>query len=199
MAGGPSSLLTSSFPPFGRSGRVTHADVSMMHVSMMFVFKVNVSVMLISMMHVSMMFVFMVNVSVMLISMMHMSAIHVSMMQVPMMHVCMIFVHMVHICIMHECTMHECMMHVCMMNVSSIHVSMMPVRMMHLSMTQDPEAHVYDAQMCDACIYGSNFSRWIFFQIVVTFFQLQRLFKGKFCIASPASSSLFWSNMSGAV
>ena len=25
--------LTSSFAPFGRSGRVTHADVSMMHVS----------------------------------------------------------------------------------------------------------------------------------------------------------------------
>ena len=34
---GPSASLTSSFAPFGRSGRVTHADVSMMQVSMMHV------------------------------------------------------------------------------------------------------------------------------------------------------------------
>ena len=34
----PRASLTSSFPPFGRSGRVTHADVSMMHVSMMHVY-----------------------------------------------------------------------------------------------------------------------------------------------------------------
>ena len=44
--------LTSSFAPFGRSGRVTHADVSMMHVSMM-----HVSMMHVSMIHVSMMYV----------------------------------------------------------------------------------------------------------------------------------------------
>ena len=57
-SGGPSgrlwalwACLTSSFAPFGRSCRVTHADVSMMHVSVM-----HVSVILIvaSMMHVSM-------------------------------------------------------------------------------------------------------------------------------------------------
>ena len=42
LGGGPSGLLTSSFAPFGRSGRVTHAKLtntsfstSMMHESMM--------------------------------------------------------------------------------------------------------------------------------------------------------------------
>ena len=63
--------LTSSFAPFGRSGRVTHADVSMMHVSMM---------------HVSMMHVSMIHVSMMYVPMIHVSMVHVSMMHVYMMH-----------------------------------------------------------------------------------------------------------------
>ena len=69
--------LTSSFAPFGRSGRVTHADVSMMHVSMMHV----------SMMHVSMIHVSMMYVSMMHVSMIHVSMMHVSMTYVPMTHV----------------------------------------------------------------------------------------------------------------
>ena len=68
LAGGPSGLLTSSFAPFGRSGRVTHADVSMMHVSMK-----HVSMMHVSMKHVSMMHLSMMHVSLMNVSMMHVS------------------------------------------------------------------------------------------------------------------------------
>ena len=43
----PRASLTSSFPPFGRSGRVTHADVSMMHV-----YIIHVSMMYVPMIHV---------------------------------------------------------------------------------------------------------------------------------------------------
>ena len=46
------ALGASLTPSFGRSGRVTHADVTMMHVSMM-----HVSMMHLSMIHVSMMYV----------------------------------------------------------------------------------------------------------------------------------------------
>ena len=66
------ACLTSSFAPFGRSGRVTHADVSMLHVSMMHISVMHLSLILIvvSMMHVSMMYVSMMHVSVMHVSMM---------------------------------------------------------------------------------------------------------------------------------
>ena len=71
LACGPSGLLDFVL----RSGRVTHADVPMMHVSMMHVSMVHVSVMHVSVMHVSVM-----HISVILIvaSMMHVSMVHVS-------------------------------------------------------------------------------------------------------------------------
>ena len=66
LIGRPSVLLTSSFAPYGRSGRVTHAKLTntsfststpMMHKSMIQEFMIHVSMMHVSMMHVSMMHV----------------------------------------------------------------------------------------------------------------------------------------------
>ena len=70
QSGALRASLTSSFAPFGRSGRVTHADVSMMLVSMMHV----------SMIHVSMMYVPMIHVSMVHVSVMHIYMMHVSIM-----------------------------------------------------------------------------------------------------------------------
>ena len=72
---GPLGLLDFVFRAFGRSGRVTHAYVSMMHVSMM-----HVSMMHVSMIHVSMMYVPMIHVSMVHVSMMHVYMMHVSIM-----------------------------------------------------------------------------------------------------------------------
>ena len=66
LGGGPSGLLTSSFAPFGRSGRVTHTKLTnifvstytaIMHESMRHICMKDESMIHVSMMHVSMMHV----------------------------------------------------------------------------------------------------------------------------------------------